>query len=119
MEKIAKSSRILIEVGLDEQNIPVQIEWEAEDRNGKPKRQACKAMLVSFFDKESKDTFKIDLWTKEMQVIEMDRFVFQTLRSLADTYYKATNTAQLASEMQRFVQYFGEKTEIIPPASPK
>jgi hypothetical protein len=32
---------------------------------------------------------------------------------MADTYYKATQNAQLASDMQRFVQYFGEQTEII------
>jgi len=71
-------------------------------------------MLLSIFDRESMETLKIDLWTKDMQVIEMDRFFFQTLRAMADTYYKATQNAQLANEMQRFVQYFGEKTEILP-----
>jgi hypothetical protein len=58
---------------------------------------------------------KIDLWTTEMQVIEMDRFFFQTLRAMADTYFKATQNAELATAMQQFVQYFGEKTQIIPP----
>ena len=56
----------------------------------------------------------MDLWTKDMQVNEMDRFFFQTLRALADTYFKATQNAQMATEFQRFVQYFGEKTEILP-----
>ena len=60
------------------------------------------------------DTIKIDLWTKEMQVVEMDRFFFQTLKGLSDTYFKATNNAELASAMRQFVQYFGEQTEIIP-----
>jgi len=50
-------------------------------------------------------------------VMEMDRFVYQMVRSLADTYYRATNNADLANEMQRFAQYFGEKTEIIPPSN--
>ena len=49
-----------------------------------------------------------------MQVIEMDRFFFQTLRAMSDTYFKATQNKELAADMQRFVQYFGEKTEIIP-----
>ena len=49
-----------------------------------------------------------------MQVVEMDRFIFQTLRSLSDTYYRATQNKALANEMQRFVDYFGERTEIIP-----
>ena len=70
-------------------------------------------MLLSFFDEESKDTLKIDLWTTEMQVIEMDRFFFQTLRGLADTYFKATQNAELATSMRQFVHYFGEKTGIL------
>ena len=78
------------------------------------KAQDSKALLLSFFDRQSKDTLKIDLWTVDMQVAEMDRFFFQTLRSLADTYFRATQNKELAADMQRFVQYFGEKTEIIP-----
>lgn len=57
---------------------------------------------------------KLDLWTKDMQVDEMDRFIFQTIRAMADTYFKATQNNKLAADMQRFVQYFGEQTEIIP-----
>ncbi len=112
--KKERSTSIQIDVELDEKNIPDKIAWTASDQPGGPRRQECKAMLLAFFDKANKETVKIDLWTKDMQVIEMDRFFFQTLRSLADTYYKATQNAGLANDMQRFVQYFGEKTEIIP-----
>ncbi|MGA1582568.1 MAG: hypothetical protein ACO4CH_04870 [Saprospiraceae bacterium] len=52
-----------------------------------------------------------------MQVGEMDRFMYHTLRALGDTYYKATQNEGLANEFQRFVQFFGEKTEVIPPPS--
>jgi len=114
MENVVKTSKIELEVGLNEENVPVQIQWQAEDSPDAKNVQECKAFLISIFDRESKETLKIDLWTKDMQVMEMDRFFFQTLRALADTYYKATQNAQLASDMQRFVQYFGEKTEIIP-----
>ena len=68
------------------------------------------------FDNDTKDTMKIDLWTTKMQVNEMDRFFFQTLRAMADTYFKATQNREMAVDMQRFAQYFGEKTEIIPKA---
>ncbi|MDX1943667.1 MAG: gliding motility protein GldC [Saprospiraceae bacterium] len=114
MSNAIKQSDIKITIGLDESNMPVSMTWQAEDAGQAP--QECKAMLLSLFDRDSMDTLKIDLWTKDMQVIEMDRFFFQTLRAMADTYYKATQNAQLASEMQRFVQYFGEKTEILPPS---
>ncbi len=108
-----QSKKIDIAVTLDKENVPEKIEWKAEDQsNDMP--QECKAMLLSFFDRENRDTLKIDLWTKEMRVDEMDRFFYQTLRAMADTYFKATNNAALATDMQRFVQYFGEKTEILP-----
>ena len=112
-DSIAKTSTITVIVGLDEKNVPIKMEWKADE--GAPIPQVCKAMLLSLFDEESKDTLRIDLWTKEMQVIEMDRFFFQTLRGMADTYFKATQNAQLATDFQRFVQYFGEKTEILIP----
>ena len=71
-------------------------------------------MLVSFFDKESRDTLRIDLWTTEMQVMEMDRMVYHTLRGLTESYFKATGNKELCAQMQQFAQYFGEKTEVIP-----
>ncbi|NUO02347.1 MAG: gliding motility protein GldC [Saprospiraceae bacterium] len=110
MSSIKKTAQININVGLDENGIPAKMEWQADGQALQP----CKAMLLSLFDETSKDTLKIDLWTKEMQVVEMDRFFFQTLRALADTYFKATQNQALAADMQRFVQYFGEKTEILP-----
>ena len=114
-----KSTSIQIDVELDPKNIPRKIAWSADDQPGGKAPQECKAMLLAFFDKEHKETVRIDLWTQDMQVVEMDRFFFQTLRSMADTYFKATQNAGLASDMQRFVQYFGEKTEIIPGAGEK
>lgn len=107
-----KKKEIRIRVGLDDENVPEAINWKADDQKGPA--QPCKAMLLALFDKKTNETLKIDLWTKEMQVVEMDRFFFQTLRAMADTYFKATNNTDLAADMQRFVQYFGEKTEIIP-----
>jgi gliding motility-associated protein GldC len=105
---------IQIRVALDPENRPVQIRWSAEDDPNGTRWQDSKAMLLALFDRETLDTLKIDLWTRDMQVMEMDRFFFQTLRSLADTYYRATQNSQLSTDFQRFVQYFGEQTEIIP-----
>ena len=36
---------------------------------------------------------------KEMEIGEMDRFMYHTLKSLCDTYTKATNHAELGNEM--------------------
>lgn len=114
--EIVKSSDITIRVGLNAENVPVKIEWAASDRNnGLP--EECKAMAVALFDKEHRDTLRIDLWTKEMQVVEMDRFVYQVLRSLGQTYLRATQNKDLAEDLAKFAHYFGEKTEIVPKQS--
>lgn len=108
-----KHKEITVKVRLDDNNTPQEIIWEADD--APDGAVECKAFMLSLFDKEHLDTFKIDLWTKDFQIDEMDKFVFQTLRGVTDSYYKATNNGELANEMQRFVQYFGEKTGIIDP----
>lgn len=113
MDEIVKSSDITIRVGLDEKGVPVKMEWGASDRNAGTLDE-CKAMVVALFDKDHRDTLRIDLWTKEMQVMEMDRFMYQILRSLGQTYLTATQNKELAEDLAKFAQYFGEKTEILP-----
>jgi len=113
MDKPTKTSQIRVNIGLNAANVPVAIEWDSDDSANKGRPQPSKAMLLSIFDRETLETIKIDLWTNDMQVNEMDRFFFQTLRALADTYYKATQNKDLAVDMQKFVQYFGEKTKIL------
>ena len=111
--EIVKSSDITIRVGLNAEQVPTKIEWGASDRNDGALEE-CKAIAVALFDKDHRDTLRIDLWTKEMQVLEMDRFMYQILRSLSQTYLKATQNKDLAEEMAKFAHYFGEKTEIVP-----
>lgn len=111
---VTKKSRITIDVGLDAQNMPVEMRWLASDNPNQKKPQECKAMLLALFDEKTKETLKIDLWTRDMQVLEMDRMFYQTLRGLADTYYRATQNKELANQMQQFVFYFGQATGAIP-----
>ena len=108
-----KESNIQIDVKLDESNIPAHISWQASGNNNE--RKVAKAFLLSIFDDETRETLKIDLWTKDMQVQEMDRFFFYTFRSLTDTYFKATQNQELAGAMQQFTKYFGEKTGLLKP----
>lgn len=111
MSKEINEIKLLIH--LDDQKIPEKLEWSTgQDEENQPE---IKAFLLSMFDAETMDTLKIDLWTKNFQVMEMDRFIYQTLRAMADTYHKATKNDSLANDMQNFVRYFGEKTGIITP----
>jgi gliding motility-associated protein GldC len=112
--EVVKKSTITIDVGLNKDNMPVEIKWKSSDAPPSVPMQDAKAMLISFFDRPTRDTLKMDLWTLDMQVEEMDRLVFNALRTMADTYFRATNNKELAENMQQFCQYFGEKTAIIP-----
>lgn len=112
MQDANKDNAIILKVELDADKMPENIRWSSPGTE----TQDAKAMLISLFDRENRDTLKIDLWTKDMQVMEMDRFFFQTMRAMADTYFRATQNKELAEQMQQFVRYFGEKTEILPPA---
>jgi gliding motility-associated protein GldC len=109
-----RQSEIKLVVELDDSQIPENIVWSASESPQGDKQQNAKAILLSLFDSDHKDTLRFDLWTKEMQVQEMDRMMFYTLKGLADTYFRATSNKELAEEMQQFALHFGKKTEIIP-----
>lgn len=111
--QIERTSQIRINVGLNKEQVPVHMEWEADDQPGQGPIP-CKAMLLSLFERSTKETLRIDLWTEDMQIAEMDRLLFHTLRSLAETYQRASNHTDLANQFQAFATYFGEKTGIVP-----
>jgi len=112
-EKVIHSSDLTIKVGLNESRIPVRIEWKSDDHPENKGWKESKGLLLSFFDKKTLDTFKIDLWTTEMQVMEMDRFFFHTLKAMTDTYLRATNNQELVMDMRKIVEEFGFKTGIL------
>ena len=107
-----REKEVKIKLSLDDNDIPAKMWWSSTD-DKKDTAPEMKAMFLSMFDKDTKDTLKLDLWTKDFQMNEMDRFVYHTIRSLADSYVKATNNKELANDMQRFAEYFGQKTEIL------
>ncbi len=110
-------SEIKIDVNLDAEKVPEKIVWQSSDNPSAEAPQECKAFFLSLFDKEHKDTLRIDLWTKEMQVAEMDRFLYFTLKGLSESYHRATNNNDLANHLRRFTDFFGEESGIIPKES--
>jgi gliding motility-associated protein GldC len=109
--EIAKSSQIRIDVHIDKDNMPALIEWDADDADFEGKEPA-KAMILSLFNGIEQNAMRIDLWTSEMRVDEMNLFMFQTLATLADTFERATNNKELAEEMRDFVHHFGHRVEV-------
>ena len=104
------TSEIKLNVGLDENKIPETIRWTAED--GGITNEETKAVMLSVWDSNKKESLRIDLWTKDMPVDEMKIFFHQTLSAMADTFQRATNDEKMSDTMRDFCDYFAEKLEL-------
>ncbi|NAY92362.1 gliding motility protein GldC [Muricauda sp. JGD-17] len=107
---VVHTSEIKLKVGLDENRVPEELTWSAED--GGINSEEAKALLLSVWDSKNKESLKIDLWTKDMPVEEMKIFFHQTLVTMADTFYKATQDEKMTATMKDFCEYFAEKLEL-------
>jgi gliding motility-associated protein GldC len=96
-----KKSKIEIFVDLDDNKIPEKILWSAEDGNIKNKES--KALFLSVWDSEKKESLRIDLWTKEMPLDEMKIFFHQTLVAMSDTFNRATQDEKNDCYYERFL----------------
>tara|TARA_Y100000768_G_scaffold366683_1_gene329049 strand:+ start:226 stop:555 length:330 start_codon:yes stop_codon:yes gene_type:complete len=105
-----KKSDIVITVFLDENKIPEKMSWSAKD--GGVQNQQIKAFLFSSWDDVNQETMKIDLWTKDMPLDQMNVFFHQTLVSLSQSYLKATNNEKMSDAFNQFCDYFAEKLEL-------
>lgn len=113
-KQVAKTSQIRIDVHLDNENLPMNIEWDADDADFEGKESA-KGMMLSIFDGLQQNAMRIDLWTQDMNVEEMNLFMFQTLATMADTFERATGNKELSDEMRDFVHHFGHKANVFGP----
>ena len=106
----AHTSKITFKVDLDENRVPEEISWTAQD--GGINNEASKAIMLSVWDHKTKDTLRMDLWTKDMPVDEMKQFYHQTLVSMANSFQRATNDEKMTATMLDFCEYFAEKLEL-------
>ena len=107
---IKHTSEIRLNVALDENKIPENIKWTAED--GGVTDEETKAIMLSVWDNKKKESLRIDLWTKDMPVDEMKIFFHQTLSAMADTFERATDDKKMSATMRDFCEYFAEKLEL-------
>jgi gliding motility-associated protein GldC len=107
---IAHTSKIEVTVGLDENKIPETLNWTAED--GGIADEPTKAVMLSVWDPKNKETLRMDLWTKDMPMDEMKYFFHQTLKSMSQTFQRATGDEKMKATMDDFCDYFAEKLEL-------
>ena len=108
---MSKQTSIDIQIALDENKIPEKIQWSAPD--GGVENQEAKAMMLAFWDADQKEAMRMDLWVKDMPVDQMQQFFHQTLVTMSDTYYRATQDEKMQATMRDFCDYFAEKLNLL------
>lgn len=104
-----KTTELKFKVTVDENNLPVNITWEAPDAGEKSE---CKSVMIALWDAKENNTLRIDLWTKEMMVDEMKKFYHQNIMTLTDTYIRATGDTQTADMIKGILADIGKKTGV-------
>jgi len=105
-----KKSKITFEITLDENKVPEKIKWSAPD--GGVNNEDSKSTFISVWNHEKQETLKIDLWTKDMPVDQMNVFIHQTLVSMSETFFKATQNEKIYDAFKQFCDYFSEKLNL-------
>ena len=105
-----QTSKIELQVELDENKIPESLRWTAED--GGVNSQEAKAFFLSVWDCVNKESLRIDIWTKDKPVDEMKLFFHQTLVTMSVTFMRATQDEKMTATMKDFCDYFAEKLEL-------
>ena len=95
-----KQAKITLDIWLDENQIPERIEWNAPD--GGVYHAEAKAAFLTLWDESAKETLRLDLWTKEMSVDAMKKFIHQNIVTTANLLRRATNDNEGAECIEEF-----------------
>jgi len=105
-----KKSDIHFTVELDNQSIPEKIYWNATD-NPNEGLSDTKAIAVAIWDHYHRSTLRLNLWTKDMEVTDMKRFLIEVIGSLADTIVTATGDQQMGDEIDNVCRAMSKRVE--------
>ena len=105
-----RKSEINFTVELDAQNIPDRIYWDATE-NPNEGLHDTKAISISLWDHYHKGTMKIDLWTKDMEMLEMKRFYIEVIGGVADTIANSTGDQEMANEIDNLCKTLAKRLD--------
>ncbi len=105
-----KKSDIHFSVELDGENVPQKIYWDATE-NPNEGLSDTKAIALSIWDQYHNSTLQIGLWTNDMDVFDMKRFVIEIMDGLAGTIRTATGDAQMADDILGLCQTMSKRVQ--------
>ena len=107
-------SEIRFSIEMDKDRIPERITWDADEKPD-GETSETKAIAVSLWDEKEKNTLRIDLWTKDMEVMDMKRFYVDCIGGMAQSVLNATGDEFMAQEMNtlcdKLVAYLQKEEE--------
>jgi gliding motility-associated protein GldC len=92
-----QSKDISLRVDLDDNNYPEKIFWKASDDENN--QNETKSITLNIWDHHENNTLRIDLWTKEMRVDEMKKFLIDSLGGMAQSILTATGDTFISNEL--------------------
>ncbi|MFB6305446.1 MAG: gliding motility protein GldC [Flavobacteriales bacterium] len=110
-EDVAKTSEINFKVKLDENHIPLDVEWDTSDDQG---GGVCKIAFLTLWDRNEENTMRIDLWTKDVRMDEMKRFFYENLLTMTDSLERATDDKESVKKIRDFANDIGKDLEVLP-----
>ena len=99
------------EIELDENHLPLKIKMNSGDNN--VDEDSIKALMISAWSAYSKETLRVDLWTKDMPVNDMFIMFHQTMLGMAVSLEKSTGHNKLAGALRDYCHFFSEQTKIM------
>ena len=97
-------------VELDDNHLPLNIEMATED--GEEHESNIKALMISAWAAKTKETLRIDLWTKDMPIHDMFIMYHQTMMGMAASLEKATGREKLSGALRDYCDFFADQTNI-------
>jgi len=107
-----KNSEIKFVVQLDDKNIPEKIQWHATDGPSHDLLDA-RAVSISLWDPEQDNTMRIDLWNKDMDVVEMKRFAIESMDGVAEMIKSATGDDEMYKEITAMCKKLVKHVEVL------
>ena len=104
-------SKLTFDLELDDNNVPKKIIMNSSDNQAND--VLLKSVIIAAWDEKTKETLRVDLWTKDMMVNEMFIMYHQTLMSMANTLSKSTGQDKLAGALRDYCDFFAQETKII------
>jgi len=92
-----KKSEIKFLVSRDKDNFTEKIEWNAEDSSN-DKLSETKAISLSLWDDNKKNTPTINLWTKDMNTNDMKKFYVDCIGGLGQSILNSTGDEFMSKE---------------------